>query len=98
MRCRVGDLAVIVCDEQPQKDVGKFVHVREATWSDDYGDPCWICDSAGDKLRYWAETRWRYAKKGICIPDAWLRPIRDPGDDATDEMVLISGKPQEVTA
>lgn len=32
------------------------------------------------------------------VKDSALRPIRDPGDDATDEMVLIAGKPQEVTA
>jgi hypothetical protein len=32
------------------------------------------------------------------FPDARLRPIRDPGDDAVDEMVLRVGKPQEVTA
>lgn len=30
--------------------------------------------------------------------DRWLRPIRDPGEDATDEMLRIVGKPQEVAA
>lgn len=33
-----------------------------------------------------------------CIPDKWLQPIRDPGDDAVDEMVSKVGTPEEVTA
>lgn len=30
------------------------------------------------------------------IADASLAPIRDPGDDATDEMLQLLGKPNEV--
>jgi hypothetical protein len=33
----------------------------------------------------------------VC-PDQYLRPIRDPGDDAVDEMVQLLGRPSEVTA
>lgn len=31
-------------------------------------------------------------------PDSILMPIRDPGDDAVDEMLLRVGKPEGVTA
>lgn len=33
-----------------------------------------------------------------CIPDKWLKPIRDPGDDAVDEMVRKVGTPEGVPA
>lgn len=32
------------------------------------------------------------------LPDACLRPIRDPGDDAVDEMVAITKTPETVPA
>jgi|GEM_PF-3476124 len=32
------------------------------------------------------------------LPDGLLRPIRDPGDDAVDEMVLRAGRPDGVAA
>lgn len=32
------------------------------------------------------------------LPDAWLVPLRDPGDDAVDEMVVIAGKPEHQPA
>lgn len=35
---------------------------------------------------------------GRSVYDRVLRPIRDPGDDATDEMVQLLGKPTEVAA
>lgn len=31
------------------------------------------------------------------VSDASLAPIRDPGDDAVDEMTLLAGKPEGVT-
>lgn len=41
----------------------------------------------------------RSAKYAACH-DRWLRPIRDPGDDAVDETILRVGKPfnEKVTA
>lgn len=46
---------------------------------------------------------WRYeGNRFVCavqgleilsIADAVLRPFRDPGDDATDEMIVLLGKP-----
>lgn len=98
MNCKPGDLAVIVKDELPEKDVGKLVYVRKFDEVDKYGATCWLCDSASGPLRYWEGKQFRYSKTGISIPDAWLRPIRDPGDDATDEMVRVVGKPEGVTA
>lgn len=85
MNCKPGDLAVIVRDEVV-RDLHKLVYVREAYGFDKDGDFCWICDSAGSALVYYdVANKRRYGKKEIVIPDAWLRPIRDPGDDAVDE-------------
>lgn len=59
------------------------------------GDRVWVVDPPlpGGVVFYEGRPRrpeWVY--------DASLRPIRDPGDDAIDEMVLIVGKPEGVTA
>lgn len=34
--------------------------------------------------------------QAVVLPDEWLRPIRDPGDDAVDEMVLRLGAAPKV--
>lgn len=55
-----------------------------------YGDDYWLTDlevvaNDGRRNRYYR--------------DSWLRPIRDPGDDAVDETLLRLPSPrQEVTA
>jgi len=77
MNCKPGDLAVIV-KTAPEGEflLGRVVHV----------------------LRLWSANEWEvvldrpitnpingeYGLHGVA-PDECLRPIRDPGDDATDE-------------
>lgn len=83
MNCKPGDLAVIVRPEYPNGDkpdtwaLGRIVVCASLYhWA---SVPCWrlveaLIDRHGDELEG--------------IPDADLRPIRDPGDDATDETLL----------
>ncbi len=88
MRCRVGDLAIVVksvagnegalvkCLEflgyQLWRDPSGSIS-RAATWRVDRDLPDWN-GWLGDKFR-----------------DDHLRPIRDPGDDAQDETLLWAG-------
>jgi len=99
MNCKQGDLAIIV--KSWAGNQGKFVTcVRLDAYRsgreciDQYGvvsppEPVWETDR---NLPAWDGSLDNY------IADSQLRPIRPQSDDATDEMVLIAGKPQEVTA
>ncbi|QIM51607.1 hypothetical protein [Hydrogenophaga crocea] len=99
MNCKPGDLAVIV--RSGAQNAGKLVEIaRPATQAErkifDHrreGFHWWVCSIGTPIVDSWGDARMETA-----LPDAWLRPIRDPGDDATDEMVQLLGKPQEVTA
>lgn len=106
MRCRVGDLAVIVgaASKREAEDLGKFVQIvgRGSDWSywDKETSHYWAVESASGPL--WAETphtfmgirypRWDRSMD-IEIEDAKLRPIRP--DEGTDEMIRIAGRPVE---
>lgn len=111
MNCRPTDLAVIVKAEVNPLLIGRFVMVLEAAPSGEFllpsgkkhsalpADmaPWWICEfqqpvRAPTSSGYWTTTL--YAP----VPDDFLRPIRPQPDDATDEMVLIAGKPEQVAA
>lgn len=108
MNCKPGDLAVIVRDEKNLGLLGRICRVLHAAstsefrlpdgylhvpcsagrWAIDFNEPINVPLRNGN-------SRWtRFAVAN----DAALRPIRDPGDDAIDEMVLIVGKPEGVTA
>jgi hypothetical protein len=96
MNCKQGDLAVIVHDEQPE-NLGRFVTVIEQ-----YIDPVpgWEGRSVWTVLPQTSLVSecWDYDAKQFLylhenrdesqIPDSFLRPIRDPGEDATDETLL----------
>lgn len=86
MNCKPGDLARIVMPYLEREKIGLPVSVlraglpRETVWSRD-GEHCvnegsgaqgWLCDAHGDGFPCF-------------IGDDFLRPIRDPGDDAVDE-------------
>lgn len=91
MNCKPGDLAVMVRSFAGNE--GKIVRCLRLAcegeliaigWAMDMG-PVWYIDMP---LR---------ANWGLAVPlaiDAFLRPIRDPGDDATDETLVWAGKPQ----
>ena len=85
MNCEKGDLAVIVSMSAFYGDwpIGRIVRCLRL---DDDGE-CWYIEPklVGPDGRVWG-TVW----------DGCLRPIRDPGDDAKDEM--LRPLPQEVTA
>lgn len=85
MRCEPNDLAVIIFGEvtDPNMWVGTIVRVLEVV-----NGRYWTFD--GPKLVH--------PVFGECtaVADHALRPIRDPGDDATDEMLQLLGKPNEV--
>jgi hypothetical protein len=91
MRCKVGDLAVIVQDPDcGNRDLGKLVEVLRRT--PDSADE-WECRSASGPLMHCGREGFDIE---IDIPDGWLRPIRD--NDGEDEMIRIAGIPNGVPA
>lgn len=88
MNCKPGDLALVVKSKVGNE--GKIVRcIRLATpveadrvewWS----GPLWHTDVPLLSLRPATNVR-----REVCFaPDSALRPIRDPGEDATDETLL----------
>ena len=105
MNCKPGDLAIVVKGRSGKND-GKIVRVvRRAANEESIGgfvaravghestNVSWLCSGNGlyTGLGEGPLTEWVFR-------DKVLRPIRDPGEDATDEMVLIAGKPEQVAA
>lgn len=93
MNCKPGDLAVVIrCTDATQHALGAFVQVIEY-WDErvytrafgiDGWHTTWRCKPAsGGAIVNWQGKRC----KTVAIPDFALRPIRDPGDDARDEML-----------
>jgi hypothetical protein len=79
VNCKPGELAVIVSGQVPEF-IGRIVQVTELD------------------MPFWP-TAWRFVERLIpsdgsgeirSIDDCALRPIRDPGHDAVDEMVQIA--------
>lgn len=91
MNCKPGDLAVIV-DSAFAENVGLLVSVLAA--ADSYeGEPHWTVRSVGSPIKFeWYEDGQPTGELGFDMqtdsPDADMRPIRDPGDDAVDETLL----------
>jgi len=97
MNCKPGDLAIVV--KSWAGNEGKIVRCikldTERSFFDNVGpdgvtppEPIWIIDI---HLRGCDGSFSNY------IADSQLRPIRDPGDDAVDQVVLKVGKPREET-
>lgn len=86
MNCKPGDLAVVVgrCEISGDYLIGRIFRVT--TFYRDDEDVVW--EYEGPRL----ETPWGEL---LAVADDNLRPIRDPGDDATDETLLW--KPVPVT-
>lgn len=66
-----------------------------------YSGSLWVCRPAAGVSLPWTVQSARgvtrveeFAERPIA--DVILRPIRDPGDDAVDEMVRIAGKPAKL--
>jgi hypothetical protein len=95
MNCKPGDTAYVVVPPQFMQTLdGKFVTVG-VTGGCDLGTfvPAsvvgWLCEFAQP---WTSEYGTRVIK--CYLLDAWLRPIRDPGDDAVDETLIFAGDPR----
>lgn len=96
--CKKGDLAYIVVPpgflktiDQKYVDVGVDGECELGTIG---LEPSWIC-------RFHVPWYCDAAKKWISqctLLDSWLRPIRHPGEDATDETLLMLPAPSAETA
>ncbi|MDN8617846.1 hypothetical protein [Variovorax ginsengisoli] len=103
MNCREGDLAYVTDMPYPVSEAnGRFVQVKELVLA--AGEAYWLLDKP---VRF--RARANFSLMGVCffkgepvavdaIADAYLRPIRDPGDDAVDEMVRFFPAPKLETA
>ena len=100
MNCKPGDLAVIVRDPEDE-NIGITVAVLKRgrqDWIDD-GRFHWIVKSRQPMLTRLYDGHLEAPDLAWCrvahVPHADLLPIRDPGEDATDEMLLLVGRPNE---
>lgn len=90
LNCRKDDLAFIVSATTPETlaSIGHVCRCVEQVNNPISGEPGWLIDPpvqiAGEVFPH-------------CL-DRVMRPIRDPGEDAVDQMVLLCGLPQEVAA
>lgn len=99
MNCRPGDLAVIVKSFCGQEGRLVVVHyfVPTATFEGGYTlSECWTCKGVGTPLKGETYSGHFYPGFGV-LADFQLRPIRDPGDDATDETLAWLPVPHKET-
>jgi hypothetical protein len=74
MNCKPGDLAIVIKSERRDDTTGAIVRVlRRYSGSLERFGPAWWVEYLG--------SEWHAV-------DAHLRPLRDPGEDATDETML----------
>lgn len=104
MNCKPGDLAVLVCANNPDH-LGRLVDVLHKGADYENGVLYWRCKVHGRPVLvpvYDSKNQHtgRFESLGeVDAPDAWLRPIRDPGDDAQDETLQwlqVSSQHKEV--
>lgn len=94
MRCKVGDLAIVVRSEFPGH-VGKLVNVVSF-----WGDGRWVVEALFEvktvrSYRTGLEKP-RNPKQPLLCRDDWLRPLRD--SDGADETLAWAGRPEKVEA
>jgi hypothetical protein len=78
MRCKPDELAAIVgVPPGFQWAVGRIIRTKAAVTSS-FGNPAWTYEGA--RIRHPI-----FGVEADCIEDMFLRPIRDPGEDARDE-------------
>ena len=86
MNCKPGDMAMIVRGNYPQF-YGRIIAVHNLVYISET-EHCWSYSGNlhvnGFSISY--------------VEDSCLRPIRDPGDDAVDEMVQLCGNATARTA
>jgi hypothetical protein len=97
MNCKPGDLAIVVDALHNKNAIGTLVEVlRPAIDGEriggggrivrgDSGHGWVVCRPGGGPIDAWSSAGFAFkATEALCL-DRHLRPIRDPGDDATDE-------------
>lgn len=105
MNCKPGDLAVIVKFNPAYPHMtGKIVDVIELSpvgvWFNlPNGKSHKPCGSQSWIIKFpnpvdLSAIRGRSSSLYAVCPDHALRPLRDPGEDAEDEMLLITGLPE----
>lgn len=95
LRCRPGDLAMVVNDIEEPKNNGALVQVIERADRSFYDIPVdWEC-RAVSAIKFCGSVH-PPGTDGFGYRDRELRPLRDPGDDAVDE--ILRPLPNEVTA
>lgn len=96
MNCKPGELAVIV--RSAAGNEGRIVEVMDSDVRGLPGSeswmpaPLWRVRSLGHPLPSDLGNSWSV----FAFPDVWLRPIRNPGDDAQDE--TLAWKPVPLPA
>lgn len=104
LNCKPGDLAVVVglggsfanfndriVEVLERAPNGPIVKLPNGAFSNG-GERCWIVRFPSQVAMPLGGGKHEQTHYSVC-PDKHLRPIRDPGDDAVDEMVLIAGAP-----
>lgn len=90
MNCKPGDLAILLRTPPELADQQLEGRIFRLTGLCNCGrDRCFTFEGGPLRGRLRPRETWAW----MCLPDAWLRPIRDPGEDATDEMLLVAPSP-----
>lgn len=85
------DKLVLVLEASPGNGlpIGSVFQVAGRNFKVDHPEFCWVVESLGAPLKKNSKKKYR-----ICpVGDSYLRPIRDPGDDATDETLAWKSVP-----
>ena len=111
LNCKPGDLAMVVRGTKYSGWVvlTHFITPRKCFLMPDgnthtgehRADPSWVVESLGslfDAPVKHGEKIERHKRRYGVIPDAALRPLRDPGDEAVDETLINNPVRHEVTA
>lgn len=102
MNCRPGDLAIVIRGTSGvTANSGRIVRVlryygRATFKSGATFEDCWLIEGHLEFVS--GKPRCSCSEKygaDACWPDEYLRPIRDPGEDATDETLLWLPSPRE---
>ena len=103
MNCKPGDLALLV-NSDFETNIGKLVKVLKTSDESTPEIPEWECEAIGFLRSYQYIDDFLLCERPtnpgelIDIEDRDLRPIRDPGDDAVDEVIQRMGTPHKETA
>lgn len=95
MNCKPGDRALCISGEQEGKVCEVISQGQTFTEIATGKQLCGWLVSFPSPVQWGSPNGWEDAREGW-YPDAWLKPIRDPGDDARDEM--LRPLPEEVRA